>query len=330
MRIDLNRFVHNNTNSSYANGIILYMQEYLNPIFDLLNYRLFSLGQAQITPLSIVYFFVLASVLIFVTGRLKNLLVGKLLERTPLQRGARQAIWTITRYLLLFIGFVVILQTVGIDLTAFNVFAGAVGIGIGLGLQNVANNFISGLIILFERPIQIGDRIDVGTISGEVVSIGPRSTHVRTNDNITIIVPNSKFVSENVTNWSYENQTVRFRIPALVTHDSDIHLVSKLLVEAADENPDIVAEPRPTARFIKFDGDGLLFELRAWSRARLHRPGIFRSDVNFAIVEKFRANGIRLADSGRLEVRTRNADATNGGPPPRTAQQRENASPAVG
>ena len=279
------------------------MREYLSPFTDLLKYQLFPLGNSQVTPLGIIYFIVLAILLIYLSGKLKKLLVGSLLAQTPLGAGARLAIGTITRYLLLFIGFVVILQTVGIDLTAFNVLAGAIGIGIGLGLQNIANNFISGLIILFERPIQVGDRIEVGKVTGEVSSIGPRSTRIRTNDNITIIIPNSKFISENVINWSYASNTVRFRIPVLLTHDSDVDLVSRLMLEVADEDPDVADTPEPTVRLVTIDGDGLLFELRAWSKVRLHKPGMFKSDLNFQIIRKFRDNNVRLADSGLLEVK---------------------------
>ena len=279
------------------------MREYLNPIVDLLNYKLFPLGQSQVTPLGIITFAILTGLLIFISGRMRRLLVNNILARTPLQQGARLAIATVTRYLLLFIGLIVILQTIGVDLTAFNVLAGAVGIGIGLGLQNIANNFISGLIILFERPIQVGDRIEVGSVTGEVETIGPRSTRIRTNDNITIIIPNSKFISENVINWSYASKTVRFRIPVLVTHDSDVDVVSKLMFEAAVENADVADAPPPAVRLMNIDNKGLLFELRAWSKVRLHRPGVFKSDLNLAIVRKFRDHGVRLADSGLLEVK---------------------------
>ena len=173
--------------------------DYLNPIFRLLNYNLFALGDAKITPLSIIYLILLSAALIYISRKLKNLLITRLLQRTSLDTGAQQAIGTITRYLVLFIGFLIILQTVGINLTTLNVLAGAVGIGIGLGLQNIANNFISGLIILFERPIKVGDRIEVAKVHGQVTAIGARSTRIKTNDNISIIVPNSKFISENVT-----------------------------------------------------------------------------------------------------------------------------------
>lgn len=267
---------------------------YLKKIVDLLNYNIFALGNAKITPLSIAYILIFAIVIIYISGKLKNLLISKLLQRTKLDVGAQQAIGTITRYLMLFIGFLILLQTVGIDLTTLNVLAGAVGIGIGFGLQNIANNFISGLIILLERPIKVGDRIEVGPVHGRVQSIGARSTSIRTNDNIAIIVPNSKFISENVTNWSFGSDKVRFRIPIDVSYDSDVDLVTKVLVESANELDDVLKEPAPSVRFIRFDDSSLHFELRAWSRTMLHRPGFFKSSLNYVILKNFRKHGIEM------------------------------------
>ena len=273
------------------------MREYFNSIIDILNYNLFALGDARITPLSILYLILLSVGLVFLSGKLKDLLVAQILSRTSMARGARQAIGTIARYLVLFIGFIIILQTVGIDLTTLNVIAGAVGIGIGFGLQNIASNFISGLIVLIERPIQVGDRIEANKVNGEVMAVGPRSTRIRTNDNVTIIIPNSKLVSENVVNWSYRNDTIRVRIPVIVDTESDVELVTQLLLEAAAENPDVVTEPAATVGFLKFDEEGLQFELRVWSRVRFHRPGVLRSALNYAIVAKFREHGVSIPHS---------------------------------
>lgn len=277
----------------------------MNYFTELINYRLFPLGQTYVTPIGVVYFLIGMVLLVWATGRIKSLLTARLLSRTPLQPGARLAIGTIARYLLLFIGFVIILQAAGIDLTAFNVLAGAIGIGIGLGLQNIANNFISGLIILVERPVQVGDFIDVDKITGTVESIGPRSTRIRTNDNITIIVPNKKLIDENVVNWSYRSDTIRFRIPAQLVHETDIDLATRLMCDAASENPDVAETPKPAVRLMKVDATGLHFELRAWSKKRLNRPGLFLSDINFAMMRKFRENGIQLynASSSVMDVR---------------------------
>jgi len=266
-------------------------------LIDLLNYQLFSFGKTPITPLGLITLLALSILLIYLSGKLKRLLVNTLLTRTPLGLGARQAVGTILRYLILVVGFIVILQTVGIDLTAFNVLAGAVGIGIGLGLQNIANNFISGLIILMERPVQVGDRVEIGGVTGKVAAIGARATRVLTNDNIAIIVPNSKLISENVVNWSYGPKGVRFRVKIMVVHEADTNLVRDLMTQAAKENEGVAEDPAPAVRFVKMDEEGLYLELRVWTRDRLDDPGSLESDLRFAIVQKFRQHNIRLSNN---------------------------------
>lgn len=281
-------------------------------ISGVLNQQLFSLGNTPITVLTLLSLLVLSILLVYVSSKLKSVLVNRILGRTSLDIGARQAIGTILRYIVVTVGFLVILQTFGIDLTTLNVLAGAIGIGVGFGLQNIANNFISGLIILMERPIKVGDRIEVDDVHGEVTSIGARSTIVRTNDNIAIIVPNSKFISENVVNWSFDGGVVRFKIPVGVSYDSDVDLVTELLLQAATENEDVADAPPPAVRFLKFDDSSLYFELRAWSRAKLHRPGLLTSNLNFAILRKFRENGIEMPFPQRdLHIRSGSLSAMN-------------------
>ena len=299
--------------------------DYLNPIFNALNYNLFALGDAKITPLSILYLVLLSAALIYLSRKIKTLLLSRVLQRTSLDIGAQQAIGTITRYLVLFVGFLIILQTVGINLTSVNVLAGAVGIGIGLGLQNIANNFISGLIILFERPIKVGDRVEVDKVFGEVTAIGARSTRIKTNDNFSIIVPNSKFISENVTNLSLYGNIVRFRIPVKVAYDSDTDLVERLLLEVAKENGDVVADPPPTVRLVEFGENALRFELRAWSRSRLHRPGTLKSNLNLAIIRKFRQHDVVIPVSKDYS-QSRNGSAAIQTPETNAHQEKRRAS----
>jgi small-conductance mechanosensitive channel len=299
--------------------------EYLNPIFNALNYNLFALGDAKITPLSVLYLVLLSAALIYLSRKIKTLLLSRILQRTSLDIGAQQAIGTITRYLVLFVGFLIILQTVGINLTTVNVLAGAVGIGIGLGLQNIANTFISGLIILFERPIKVGDRVEVDKVFGEVTAIGARSTRIKTNDNFSIIVPNSKFISENVTNLSLYGNIVRFRIPVNVAYDSDTDLVERLVLEVAGENDDVVADPPPTVRLVEFGENALRFELRAWSRSRLHRPGTLKSNLNLAIIRKFREHDIVIPVSKDYS-QSRNGSAATHAPEIDTHQEKRRVS----
>ncbi len=266
----------------------------IEPFLKVLNYNIFALGDAKITPLSIIYLALLTVLLFYLSNKLRNLLIDRALKHTTLDVGARQAIGTITRYLLLFFGLLIILQTVGINLTTLNVVAGAVGIGVGFGLQNIASNFISGLIILTERPVKAGDRIVVGDVDGMVVSIGARSTKVKTNDDITIIVPNSKFISENVINWSYDDKKVRFHVPVGVAYDSDVEQVKKSLLKVARENSDVLEAPEPSVRLIKFDDSALSMELWVWSESRLQSKSVLFSDLNFAILDEFRRNNIEI------------------------------------
>lgn len=259
-----------------------------------LEVQLFTIGVTQITLWTVIYLCILLALLFYLSGKLRNWIVEELLTRTRMEVGARQATGSIIRYFIITVGFVIILQTAGIDLTALNVLAGAVGIGLGFGMQNIVNNFISGLIILFERPIKVGDRIVVGDVEGDVVHIGGRSTTVVTNDNITIIVPNSKFITENIVNWSHGDPKVRFRIPISVAYGSDVKLVEHLLLQVADENPDILKKPVPGVRLMEFGDSGLCFELRAWSTSLVHRKGVLISALNFAIYAKFTENGIEI------------------------------------
>jgi small-conductance mechanosensitive channel len=235
---------------------------------------------------------VLVVFLFYLSGKLRSWIVERVLSRTNMEVGARQATGAIIRYSIIAIGFAIILQTAGIDLTALNVLAGAIGLGLGFGLQNIVNNFICGIIILFERPIKVGDRVVVGEVEGDVVHIGARSTTVVSNDNISIIVPNSRFITENVVNWSHNDRKVRFRIPVSVAYGTDVALVERVLLEVAAANPDVLETPPPGVRLMEFGDSGLGFELRAWSTSLIHRRGLLTSALNIAIYRTFMEHGI--------------------------------------
>lgn len=268
------------------------VQQWLAQIKAVLEIPLVKLGETQLTIWLLLYFIIFIVLLFYLSGKLKDWVVLRLLARSQIEVGARQAMGLIVRYFVIAIGFVVILQTAGIDLSTLNVLAGAVGIGLGFGLKNVIDNFFSGLIILFERPIKVGDRIEVGNVLGNVLAINVRSTTIITNDRVAIIVPNSKLIAENVINWSYSARMARFRIPVTVANGSDVRLVEKLLIEAAHEVPEILDDPPPSVRFLEFVNNGLYFELRAWSEKLLDRKGKLTSLLNFVIYEKFNAHGI--------------------------------------
>lgn len=270
------------------------LQTWLAQARKLLEFPLLTIGDKPVTLWSVLYLLVLIAVLFWIARWVQVLLSGRLLVRTGLDESGRHSAGAIARYLILLIGLLAIIQTAGIDLTTLNVLAGAVGIGVGFGLQNVISNFFSGLIIMFERPIKVGDRIEVDDVEGDVLEIGARSTVVLTNDNIAIIVPNSKFITENVVNWKYNDGKVRFRIPVGVAYGTDVRLVEKVLLEVAAADKDVLEKPPPVVRLMKFGDSALEFELRVWSETQVHRKGVLASAINLAICDKFSEHDIKI------------------------------------
>lgn len=259
-----------------------------------LNIPLVKLGKTDLTLWGILIFVFLLILLFFLTSRLKKWIALKLLSRTHLDLAARDAIASMFRYSAIVIGFVIILQTAGIDLSAFTIFLGSLSIGVGLGLQSITNNFVSGLIILIERPIRIGDRIEFGKLNGDVIQVSARATTLLTNDNIAVIVPNSEIVSSAVINWSYPNKNVRFNIPVGVSYESDPEEVRKLLLEIATAHDGILKEPPPDVLFDSFGDNSLNFNLRVWTGTYVSKPGVLRSELNYVISKRFKENGIEI------------------------------------
>jgi small-conductance mechanosensitive channel len=247
--------------------------------------------------LSLVQIFLLVALLIgvfWISSRTKRFLFNRLLADSGLERSLQYAIAQIVSNIVLVVGIFIVLENTGIHLAALAVFAGAVGVGIGFGLQNIASNFISGLVILTERPITIGDRVEVAGIAGQVEHIRARSTVIRTNDNIMMIVPNTKFIDSPVTNWTYGDRRVRFRIPVSVAYGSDIVKVRDTLLAVAGENQHTLKEPAPSVFLENFGENAIDFKLVVWSSEMSARPSRYRSNINFAIAEKFREAGIEM------------------------------------
>jgi len=247
--------------------------------------------------LSLVQIFLLVALLIavfWISSRTKRFLFNRLLAQSGLDRSLQYAVAQVVSNVVLVVGIFIVLENTGIHLAALTVFAGAVGVGLGFGLQNIASNFISGLVILAERPITIGDRVEVAGIAGQVEHIRARSTVIRTNDNIMMIVPNTKFIDSPVTNWTYGDRRVRFRIPVSVAYGSDIVKVRDTLLAVAGENRYTLKEPAPSVFLEKFGENAIDFKLVVWSSEMSARPARYRSDINFAIAAKFREAGIEM------------------------------------
>ena len=258
------------------------------------NYPLLKVGETQITLWIIVYLVLFLFLLFTITSRLKRWVVDRLFVKSPVDYGVRQAIGTIASYIVIAIGTLIILDTAGINLSALNFLAGALGIGIGFGLQNITTNFISGLILLLERPIKIGDRVEVEGTQGDVVNISLRATTVVTNDNVAVIVPNSEFISKKVVNWSYRTPDVRINIPVSAAYGVDPSIVREILLEIAKNNSGVLQELTSDVLLDQFGESSLHFILRVWTRTYTHKPGVLRSEINYEIVRKFEERGIAI------------------------------------
>jgi small-conductance mechanosensitive channel len=278
------------------------------PVRRVLDYPIFP--SSGITVASLLALVLLIGLVILLERVVRRYFVTRLLRRTHLEPAMQFALARVIGYALLGLGFYVSLQMVGVNLNSLAFIAGAVGVGLGFGLQNIISNFISGLIILAERPIAIGDRVEIGGVAGQVREISLRSTTVITNDNMAIIVPNADFITQRVTNWSYEDPRVRFRISFGVAYGTDLTKLRKLMLEVADENPQALKDPKPELFFVGFGESSLNFELGVWSGEATISPRRFLSDLFFAMEKKLRENAIEIPYPQQdLHVRTVVGDA---------------------
>jgi small-conductance mechanosensitive channel len=247
---------------------------------------------SQITPLRLLVVVVLMSALLWATRRITHWFVDHVLARRGVEVSLREALGTILRYGLIAIGALVILQGAGIDLTSLNVLIGAIGVGLGFGLQAVTSNFFSGLIILFERPIKIGQRIEIAGAVGEVREIAARATTLVTDENVAVIVPNSQFIAEPVTNWSRPNVLTGYVLTFHVAPASDPELVRRVLLAAAAAHADVRGEPAAEVEFVEIGPASLSFRLQVWSNVHLKTAGRLKSDLNFDVWKRLKAEGV--------------------------------------
>lgn len=230
---------------------------------------------------------------VVLSGAISNFFKLRILQVTRISRGSKEAVAAIAKYLLVVVGTIVLMQIWGIDLSSLTIIFSALGVGIGFGLQDIAKNFGSGLILLFERPIRVGDFVKVGNIEGTVIRIGARSTVIRNLDQISIILPNSRFLEDDVTNWNYETSVTRIRIPVSVAYGCDISEVKKALLKAPRGHSDVLRNPEPIIFFLGFGDSSLNFELRVWIAEPIAQYRV-KSDLFFRIEELFRECEIQI------------------------------------
>ncbi|MEA3466778.1 MAG: mechanosensitive ion channel [Thermodesulfobacteriota bacterium] len=224
---------------------------------------------------------------------IQSILLQSVLPRKNVDRGVQLSITRLLHYAIMLIGFLMALQALGFSLTNLTILGGALGVGIGFGLQAIINNFASGLILLFERPIKVGDTIQIGEELAEVKALGLRATILQTRDNAEIVVPNSDLITNQVTNWTLKERRIRIKVPVGVAYGSDVEKVLQILLNCAAERPEILDTPKPSALFLAFGASSLDFELRVFIPEFTDRRRV-QSELNLDINREFADAGIEI------------------------------------
>jgi potassium efflux system protein len=263
----------------------------MSDLTALLDYHLFSIGNQPITPAQLIVLGLALLITALTARAIRRLIEDRLLRQ--MHDAQRFTLARLSAYLIWVLGVVIGLRLVNIDLTALTIVVGALGLGVGLGLQNVVANFVAGVVLLFEQPIKVHDRVTTEDIEGNIVAINFRATTIVTNDNITMIVPNSEFVNRTVINWSHSDPKTRIHVPVSVAYGSDLARVTSTLLEVARRETEVLKEPGPEVFFREFGDSSLDFELLVW----IDKPAQhfrLRSRLNYAIDAAFRENHIQI------------------------------------
>jgi len=253
-----------------------------------------TIGKAKITILNVCYVIIFLLLIGYISKIIRKALQDEVLPRTRLDIGARASLVNVVVYSLWILAIYTGINILGIDLSSLAFMAGALGIGIGFGLQNIVNNFISGIILLFDPSIQVGDMVQIGEDWGTVNRINIRTTIVQTFDNAALIIPNSQMLSNRVTNWSYKDPKVRRQVDVGVAYGSDVQLVRKVLLEIIHDMPEMMDDPAPRVDFSDFADSALIFRIRFW----INSPEFWLTaptELRFRIDEEFKKHGIEIA-----------------------------------
>jgi small-conductance mechanosensitive channel len=269
-----------------SNGVATRIWYYLNHPYQI--------GSVEVSVMKLLQGVLILAIALLFSRTLSRLLQRRIAKQAYLDPGLRYTLGRLTQYLIITLGILLALKAAfSLDLTSIAVIFTALSVGIGFGLQYLAADIASGFILLFERPVRVGDRITIGEDEGDVQSINLRTTVVTTNDRVSIIVPNSRLVSQRLINWSYGDPRARIAIPLGVAYDTDVDLVTKTLLKAAEEIDNVLKNPPPKVQFLKFGDWSLDFRLLVWTnRPRLHTQ--IRSDINYRIERLFREARIEI------------------------------------
>jgi small-conductance mechanosensitive channel len=272
--------------------VALHLLGWLPAVLDGLDGMAMQVGEKRISVLAVGKLVLAVAVLWMLALWIARLIENRISQAAYVNPGMQVALVKLSKFLLLVLAFLLALDAVGIDLTALTVFGGALGVGLGFGLQRIASNFISGFIVLFDRSIRPGDVITIGDKFGWVQELRARYVVVRDRDGVDRLIPNETLITNEVINWSFGDRNVRLKIPVSISYDNDPEQALALLREAARTNPRVLAEPEPATRLMAFGDSGIELELRVWIQDPESGLASVRSDINLAIWRAFKAAGI--------------------------------------
>jgi len=274
--------------------VALHLLGWLPAVLEALDGVAMQVGQTRVSVLEagkLLLTLALLWVLALWAGRL---IENRISQSSYINVSMRVALVKLSKFVLLVLAFLLALDAVGIDLTALAVFGGAVGVGLGFGLQRIASNFISGFIVLFDRSIRPGDVISIDNTFGWVQELHARYVVVRDREGVERLIPNETLITTQVINWSYSDPNVRVKLPVSISYDNDPEQAMALLLQAAQASPRVLAEPAPAARLMRFGDSGIELELRVWIKDPQNGLANVRSDINLAIWRLFREAGITI------------------------------------
>jgi len=275
-------------------AVALHLLGWLPDVLAALDGPSMTLGENRVSLLSLLQFALAVAMFMVLAGWLSRYIEQRAKQSEYLSSSMQVGLSKISKVVLYTVAILIALNSVGIDLTTLAVFGGALGVGLGFGLQRIASNFISGFILLFDRSIKLGDVITIGQRFGWVVAMHARYIVVRDRDGVETLIPNENLITTDVVNWSFSDKQVRVKLPVQISYADDPELAMQLMVDACEANERVLTEPEPQARLLAFGDNGINLELRLWLSDPEAGVGSVQSDVNLAIWNKFKQHGITI------------------------------------
>ncbi len=274
--------------------LALHLLGWLPDVIKAMDEFAFTFGESRFSFLSLIQLTTSIIIFIVLANWLTRLIESRARRSQSLNPSMRVVLTKTSKFVIYGLAILFALKAVGIDFTAFAVFSGAVGVGIGFGLQKIFSNFISGFILIFDRSIKPGDVITIGNRFGWVQELNARYVVVRDRDGVEALIPNENLITTEVTNWSYSDRSVRQRLPVSISYHDDPELAMKLMVDSALEHPRVLMTPEPVARLLRFGDNGIELELRIWIEDPENGTANVISDINLGFWRSFKENGITI------------------------------------